>query len=99
MSGIRQYQAKRMAKMQTEAMGSGACQVGTMADGGGVVKIKWYRFLVWFYSFIGKTSKAGIYLGKIYLLGFMKGLEIVTGFMEGLSDADRRRNQNKDARL
>ena len=50
------------------------------------MKIKWYQFLVWFYSFIGKPSKAGLYLGKIYLLGFMKGLEIVTGFMEGLND-------------
>ena len=50
LSGLRQYQAKRMAKMQTEAMGSGACRSGTMADG-------------------------------------------------GVSDADRRRNQNKDARL
>ena len=88
-----------MDEAESEVVGSGACRSGTMADGGGVMKIKWYRFLVWFYSFIGKTSKAGIYLGKIYLLGFMKGLEIVTGFMEGLSDADRRRNQNKDARL
>lgn len=48
--------------------------------------IKWYRFLVWFYSFIGKPSKAGLYLGKIYLLGFKRGLERVTGFMEGWKD-------------
>lgn len=50
------------------------------------MKVKWYRFLVWFYSCIGKPSKAGLYLGKIYLLKVVKGLEIVTGFMEGLSD-------------
>ena len=50
------------------------------------MKLKWYRFLSWFYYFIGKPSKGGYYTGKIAMQAFINGVNSVCGFMEGFKE-------------